>query len=99
MVVSLVKGLKYVGFKELWYYVGGDFVLEDKFEPFCDDTDVMHMVNLTRLNGQVHVFMVHTMSEPQVRVKHRLRCLTVKKMLLWHKRGVIVMVMLKVRLI
>ncbi|XP_017417031.1 uncharacterized protein LOC108327822 [Vigna angularis] len=66
LVVSVVKGLGYVGFKYLWYSIGEGSVLEDGLEPLIDDTSGIHMVNLARLNGQVHVFVVHVVSEPQV---------------------------------
>ncbi|KOM42928.1 hypothetical protein LR48_Vigan05g053200 [Vigna angularis] len=66
VVVSVVKGLGYDGFKDLWYSVGGALVLDDKLECLCDDTGAMHMVNLARLNGEVHVFVIHPVSEPQV---------------------------------
>ncbi|KOM29538.1 hypothetical protein LR48_Vigan721s002000 [Vigna angularis] len=66
VVVSVVKGLGYDGFKDLWYSIGGASVLDDKLECLCDDTGAMHMVNLARLNGEVHVFVIHPVSEPQV---------------------------------
>ncbi|XP_017413096.1 uncharacterized protein LOC108324668 [Vigna angularis] len=66
LVVSVVKGLGYDGFKELWYCVGGGSVLENRLEPLLDDIGAMHMITLARLNGEVHLFVVHTVSEPEV---------------------------------
>ncbi|WVZ18577.1 hypothetical protein V8G54_005899 [Vigna mungo] len=66
VVVSVVKGLGYDGFKDLWYSVGCGPVLDDKLEALCDDVRAMHMVNLARLNGQVHLYVVHTVFEPDV---------------------------------
>ncbi|KAG2394327.1 uncharacterized protein HKW66_Vig0182960 [Vigna angularis] len=43
-------------------YATGD----DMLEPLCDDRGVMHMVKLTSLNDEVHLFVVHTVYEPQV---------------------------------
>ncbi|KAG2380609.1 uncharacterized protein HKW66_Vig0248790 [Vigna angularis] len=66
VVVSVVKGLGYDGFKDLWFSVGCGPILNDKLEALCDDVGAMHMVNLDRLNGQVHLYVVHTVSEPEV---------------------------------
>ncbi|XP_047162143.1 uncharacterized protein LOC124832066 [Vigna umbellata] len=66
VVVSVVKGLGYDGFKDLWFSVGCGPILDDKLEPLCDDVGTMYMVNLARLNGQVHLYVVHTVSEPEV---------------------------------
>ncbi|KAG2404755.1 Trihelix transcription factor GTL2 GT2-LIKE protein [Vigna angularis] len=66
VVVSVVKGLGYDGFKDLWFSIGCGPVLDDKLEPLCDDVGVMHMVNFARLNGQVHFYVVHTVSEPEL---------------------------------
>ncbi|WVY96833.1 hypothetical protein V8G54_028984 [Vigna mungo] len=52
---TLVKGLGCVGFKDLWYFIGGGLVLEDSLEPLIDDTSAMHMANLARLNV-IHMF-------------------------------------------
>ncbi|XP_052734159.1 uncharacterized protein LOC128196696 [Vigna angularis] len=66
LVVSVMKGLDYDGFKELWYCVGGGSVLENRLEPLLDDIGAMHMITLARLNGEVHLFVVHTVFEPDV---------------------------------
>jgi len=41
-------------------------VLEDRLELLTDDKGVMHMVNLVRLNGVVHLYVVHKMTEPEI---------------------------------
>ncbi|KOM34526.1 hypothetical protein LR48_Vigan02g067600 [Vigna angularis] len=66
VVVSVVKSLGYDDFKDLWFSVGCGPVLDDKLEPLCDDVGAMHMVNLAHLNGQVHLYVVHTISQPDV---------------------------------
>ncbi|XP_014522674.1 uncharacterized protein LOC106779133 [Vigna radiata var. radiata] len=66
LVVSVVKGLSYDGFKELFYSIGGCSVLENRLEPLLDDVGAMQMITLARLNGQVHLFVVHKVSEPEV---------------------------------
>ncbi|WVZ22721.1 hypothetical protein V8G54_001265 [Vigna mungo] len=66
IIVSVVKGLGYDGFKQLWYSMGGDFALDDKLEALMDDRGALQMITLARLNGQVHLFVVHTVSEPEI---------------------------------
>ncbi|XP_014511812.1 uncharacterized protein LOC106770522 [Vigna radiata var. radiata] len=66
VVVSVVKSLGYDGFKELWFSVGCGPVLDDRLEPLCDDVGAMRMVNLATLNGQVHLYVVHNVSEAEV---------------------------------
>ncbi|WVZ16927.1 hypothetical protein V8G54_009909 [Vigna mungo] len=66
IIVSVVKGLGYDGFKELWYSVGRGSVLDDKLEALMNDRGALQMMTLARLNGQVHLFVVHTVSEPEI---------------------------------
>ncbi|KOM45384.1 hypothetical protein LR48_Vigan06g069000 [Vigna angularis] len=66
VVVSVVKSLGYDGFKELWFSVECGSVLDDRLEALCDDVGAMHMVTLAQLNGQVHLYVVHTVSELDV---------------------------------
>ncbi|WVZ08557.1 hypothetical protein V8G54_021903 [Vigna mungo] len=66
VVVSVVKSLRYDGFKELWYYVGCGPVLDDRLEALTDDVCVMQMVTFAHLNGRIHLYVVHIVSEPDV---------------------------------
>ncbi|KOM56414.1 hypothetical protein LR48_Vigan10g230600 [Vigna angularis] len=66
IVVSVVKSLGYDGFKDLWFSVGCGLVLDGRLEALCDDVGVMHMVTLAQLNGRVHLYVVHTMFQPDV---------------------------------
>ena len=43
--------------------MGGGIILEDRLELLSDDRGVMHMVNIAKLNGQVHLFLVHKMCD------------------------------------
>ena len=56
----------YVNVKEMWYSVGEGSVLEGRLELLSDDKWACHMVNIAILNGQVHLFVVHMVSEPQI---------------------------------
>ncbi|WVY89949.1 hypothetical protein V8G54_035463 [Vigna mungo] len=53
-IVASVKELGHMHIKELW------------LELLTDDKGVMHMLNITRLNDEVHLYMVHNMVEPQI---------------------------------
>ena len=52
--------------KELWYKVGKGSVLNNKLKLLCDDKGALHMVNIARRNRNVHLFVVHTVSEAEV---------------------------------
>jgi len=65
VVLNVIKGMGYVGENKLWFSVGGSSVLDDKLQLLCDDSGVLHMVNIARLNGEV-LFVEHSLSEPQV---------------------------------
>jgi len=41
-------------------------VLEGRLELLNDDRGACHMVNIATLNGQVHLYVVHFVCEPQV---------------------------------
>ncbi|WVZ10058.1 hypothetical protein V8G54_014588 [Vigna mungo] len=68
--VVLHHGGKLVNDGKLMYEGGerhlGASVLDDKLESLCDDIAAMHMVNLARFNGEVHMFVIHPISEPEV---------------------------------
>jgi len=64
VVLSLIKGLMYVRENKLWFFVGGVSVLDDRLQLLCDNSGAMHIVNIARLNGQVNLFVEHTLSEP-----------------------------------
>lgn len=65
-MVSVIKALGYVEFQDLWYSVGCGPKLDDKLEALVDDVGAMHMVNLARLNGRVHLYVVHNVSQLDV---------------------------------
>ncbi|WVZ17013.1 hypothetical protein V8G54_009995 [Vigna mungo] len=56
VVVSVAKVLGYAEFKDLY----------DKLKVLSDDVGAMHMVNLARLNGRVHLYVVHSVSQPDM---------------------------------
>ncbi|KAG2399301.1 uncharacterized protein HKW66_Vig0082170 [Vigna angularis] len=66
VVVSVVKELGYDGFKVLWFSIGCGSVLDDRLEALCDDIGAMHMANLAKVNGQVHLYVVHIVSQHDV---------------------------------
>lgn len=46
--------------------MGGGSVLEGRLELLCDDKGTCHTVNIATLNGQVHLYVIHMVSEPQI---------------------------------
>ncbi|KOM34522.1 hypothetical protein LR48_Vigan02g067200 [Vigna angularis] len=52
--------------KELWYGLGGQSVDPDRLELLTDDRGAMHMLNIARLNDEVHLYVVHNMMEPEI---------------------------------
>ncbi|WVZ07795.1 hypothetical protein V8G54_021141 [Vigna mungo] len=64
--VGVLKSFGYDNFKYLWYCVGGGLVLKNRLEQLIDDIGAMHMANLARLNGEVHLYVVHVASESEV---------------------------------
>jgi len=65
-ILGILKEMGYANVKEMWYSVGGGFVLEGRLELLSDDRGACHMVNIVTLNGQVHLYVVHRVDEPQV---------------------------------
>ncbi|WVZ24993.1 hypothetical protein V8G54_003537 [Vigna mungo] len=60
-IVASVKELGYMDIKELWYGLGGQSVHPDRLELLTDDKGIMHMLNIARLNDEVHLYVVHNM--------------------------------------
>jgi len=65
-ILPILKEMGYVNVKEIWYSVGEGYVFEGRLELLSDDKSACHMVNIGILNGQVHLYVVHMVSEPQI---------------------------------
>ncbi|KOM40989.1 hypothetical protein LR48_Vigan04g118700 [Vigna angularis] len=65
-IVASVKELGHMDIKELWYGLGGQSVDLDRLELLIDDRGAMHMLNIVRLNDEVHLYVVHNMIEPEI---------------------------------
>ncbi|XP_052726012.1 uncharacterized protein LOC128194441 [Vigna angularis] len=65
-IVASVKELGHMDIKELWYGLGGQSVHPDRLELLTDDRGAMHMLNIARLNDEVHLYVVHNMMEPKI---------------------------------
>ncbi|XP_022642548.1 uncharacterized protein LOC111242617 [Vigna radiata var. radiata] len=65
-IVASVKELGHMDIKELWYGFGGQSVHPHRLELLTDDKGAMHMLNIGRLNEEVHLYVVHNMVEPQI---------------------------------
>ena len=65
-ILQALRELGHVNPKELWYSVGGESVLEDRLVLLVDDKKAMHMAIISMINGVIHIYMVHKMTEPEV---------------------------------
>jgi len=65
-ILGILKEMGYANMKKMWYAVGGGSVLEGRLELLSDDRGACHMVNIVTLNGQVHLYVVHTVDEVEV---------------------------------
>jgi len=65
-IIGKLKEMGYHLVKELWYKVGKGSMLENKLKLLSDDKGALHMVNIARRDGNVHLFVVHTVSEAEV---------------------------------
>ncbi|WVY91580.1 hypothetical protein V8G54_037094 [Vigna mungo] len=65
-IVASIKELGHMDIKELWYSLGGQSVHPNRLELLTDDKGVMHMLNIARLNDEVHLYVVHNMVEPEI---------------------------------
>ncbi|WVY90648.1 hypothetical protein V8G54_036162 [Vigna mungo] len=65
-ILASVKALGHIEIKEIWYSLGGQTVVPDRLELLIDDRGVMHMLNIERLNDEVHLYVVHNTMEPDI---------------------------------
>ncbi|WVZ24376.1 hypothetical protein V8G54_002920 [Vigna mungo] len=65
-ILASVKALGHMDIKELWYNLGGASIVPDRLELLTDDMVVMHMLNIARLNDEVHLYVVHNTMEPNI---------------------------------
>jgi len=65
-IMGILREMGYVNIKELWYKFCKSAVLENNLQRLCDDNGAMHMVDIARRNGQVHMFVVHSICEAEI---------------------------------
>ncbi|WVY91330.1 hypothetical protein V8G54_036844 [Vigna mungo] len=68
-ILSILKEMDYRNVKELWYSLGRGPVLKDCLELLSDDKGACHLVNIALLNGEAHVYVIHSVCEPQYLVE------------------------------
>ena len=64
--MGILREMGYVNIKELWYKVSKSVVLENNLKILSGDMGAMHMVNIARRNGHVHMFVSHSICEAEV---------------------------------
>ncbi|WVZ04151.1 hypothetical protein V8G54_024957 [Vigna mungo] len=63
-IMTILKEMGYRNVKELWYSLGGP-VLEDRLELLSDDKGACNLINISRRDGQAHLFVVNFISQPE----------------------------------
>ena len=56
----------YIYVKDMCYFIGGCAVLEERLQHFYDDVGALHMVNIVKRHGEVHIFMIHSICEVEL---------------------------------
>jgi len=65
-IMGILREMGYVNIKDLWYNVSRSEVLENNLKNLTDDMSAMQMVRFARRNGQVHMYVNHSISEAEV---------------------------------
>ena len=83
-MLDTLKFMSYLAVKELWY------VVDRHLQILYDDNGSINMVNAAKRTGEVHLFVVHIVSEAIVvddDVKSNLNMHLLKLMLSWEVQG------------
>jgi len=59
-VLSILREMGYINMKDLCYSVGGCPVLEERLRHFVDDVGALHMVQIAKQRGEVHMYVIHS---------------------------------------
>jgi len=59
-VLSILREISYINVKDLCYSIGGCLVLEERLRHFCDDVGALHMVEIVKRHGEVHMYVIHS---------------------------------------
>jgi len=65
-IMGILREMGYVNIKDLWYNVSRSEVLENNLKILTDDMGAMQMVRIARRNGQVHMYVNHSICEVEV---------------------------------
>jgi len=65
-IMEILREMGYVNIKDLWYNVSRSKVLENNLKHLTDDIGAMQMVRIARSNGQVHMYVNHSICEAEV---------------------------------
>jgi len=65
-IMGILREMGYVNIKDLWYNVSSSEVLENNLKILNDDMGAMQMVRIARRNGQVHMYVNHSICEAEV---------------------------------
>ncbi|XP_027913228.1 sarcoplasmic reticulum histidine-rich calcium-binding protein-like [Vigna unguiculata] len=65
-IMGILREMGYVNIKDLWYNVSSSEVLENNLKILNDDMGAMQMVRIARRNGQVHMYVNHSICEAEM---------------------------------
>jgi len=63
---SFLDRNSYINVKDLCYSVGGCPVLEERLRQFVDDVGALHMVQMAKQRGEVHMYVIHSVCVAEV---------------------------------
>jgi len=59
-VLYILREIGYINVKDLCYLVGGCPVLGERLRHFVDDVGALHMVQIAKQRGEVHMYVIHS---------------------------------------
>jgi len=65
-IVGILKELGFITVHEMWYSRGGCEELENRLEVLVDDGGAIEMLKIVNTHGEVHLFLLHVVSEAEV---------------------------------
>jgi len=65
-ILGILKEIGFLTIQEMWYSRGGCEELENRLEVLVDDGGAIEMLKIANTHGEVHLFLVHVVSEAEV---------------------------------
>ena len=65
-IVGILKEMGFLTVQDIWYSCGGCEELENRLQLLVDDGGAIEMLKNSNTHGEVHLFLVHVVSEEEV---------------------------------